>query len=52
MNGTVKSKMKQDGKLQKKQRRHKTVQLFKQKKKKSEEDAAIQYLQAQYGKVS
>lgn len=45
--------MKQDGTSQEKQRRHKKVQLFKPRKKKSvEEDAAIQYLQAQYDKVS
>lgn len=45
-------KMKQDGISQKKQSRRKKVQLFKPRKKKSaEEDAAIQYLQAQYDKV-
>lgn len=44
--------MKQDGTSQKKQKQHKKVQLFKHRKKKSvEEDAAIQYLQAQYNKV-
>lgn len=44
--------MKQDGKSHKMEIRHKKVQLFKLRKKKSvEEDAAIQYLQAQYDKV-
>lgn len=44
--------MKQDNKSQKKQGTHKKVKLFKARKKKSvEEDAAIQYLQAQYEKV-
>lgn len=48
-----KSKMKKDGKSEKEQTRHKKVLLFKPRKKKSaEEDAAIQYLQAQYDKVS
>lgn len=48
-----KSNMKQDGTLQKKQRQGKKVQIFKSRKKKStEEDAAIQYLRAQYDKVS
>lgn len=44
--------MKDDNKSQKKQARRKKVQLYKPKKKKSlEEDAAIQYLRAQYDKV-
>lgn len=44
--------MKQDNKGQKKHGKNKKVQLFKPRKKKSvEEDAAIQYLQAQYDKV-
>lgn len=45
--------MTQDGKGQKKQGRGgKKLQLYKPRKKKSvEEDAAIQYLQAQYDKV-
>lgn len=44
--------MKQDSTLQKKQRRDKKAQLFKPRKKKSaEEDAAIQYLRAQYDRV-
>ncbi|KAJ8723577.1 hypothetical protein PYW08_003489 [Mythimna loreyi] len=46
--------MKQDGKEQKKEgRRGKKLQLYKPRKKKSvEEDAAIQYLQAQYDKIN
>ncbi|XP_026318956.1 probable ATP-dependent RNA helicase DDX10 [Hyposmocoma kahamanoa] len=44
--------MKRDGTLQKKQRQGKKVQIFKSRKKKStEEDAAIQYLRAQYDKI-
>lgn len=44
--------MKQDGKDKKKQGRTKKLQLYRPRKKKSaEEDAAIQYLQAQYDKV-
>lgn len=44
--------MKQDSTVQKKQRRDKKAQLFKPRKKKSaEEDAAIQYLRAQYERV-
>lgn len=45
--------MKQDGKEQKRQGKNgKKLQLYKPRKKKSvEEDAAIQYLQAQYDKV-
>lgn len=46
--------MKQDGKEQKRQgKKSKKLQLYKPRKKKSvEEDAAIQYLQAQYDKVT
>ncbi|PZC86912.1 hypothetical protein B5X24_HaOG201771 [Helicoverpa armigera] len=45
--------MKQDTKEQKKQNRGKKLQLYKPRKKKSaEEDAAIQYLQAQYDKIN
>ncbi|XP_075975722.1 putative ATP-dependent RNA helicase DDX10 [Anticarsia gemmatalis] len=45
--------MKEDGKDQKKQGRRKKIQLYKPRKKKSvEEDAAIQFLQAQYDKIN
>ncbi|CAH1636675.1 unnamed protein product [Spodoptera littoralis] len=46
--------MKQDGKEQKRQgKKSKKLQLYKPRKKKSvEEDAAIQYLQAQYDKIN
>lgn len=45
--------MKQDTKEQKKQNRGKKQQLYKPRKKKSaEEDAAIQYLQAQYDRIN
>lgn len=48
----LKFTMKQDEKTQKSQGRRKKVKLFRPRKNKSaEEDAAIQYLQAQYDKV-